>query len=137
MILVSFYFLYLLKCREKPGLSRIILLFAFSSHIVCDIFWEYWWVMKVAWTLIELFTVTLKKVETWVIRQGNTLKFFFQGISRNIVSGAFHETWNAFMKSFALVSKFHYVCLSSIKNYVYRERMSADSENLISLNFNR
>ena len=29
------------------------------------------------------------------------------------VSGAFHETWNIF----ALVSKFHYVCFLSIKNF--------------------
>ena len=30
----------------------------------------------------------------------DTLKFFFQGISWNTVSGSFHETWNNFMKYF-------------------------------------
>ena len=30
------------------------------------------------------------------------MKFFFQGISWNTVSGSFHETWNNFMKYFYL-----------------------------------
>ena len=29
-----------------------------------------------------------------------TVKFFFQSISWNTVSGSFHETWNTFMKYF-------------------------------------
>ena len=33
-------------------------------------------------------------------REGYTVKFFFQGISWNTVSGSFHETWNTFMKYF-------------------------------------
>ena len=34
------------------------------------------------------------------LREGYTVKFFFQGISWNTVSGSFHETWNNFMKYF-------------------------------------
>ena len=34
------------------------------------------------------------------LREGYTVKFFFQSISRNTVSGSFHETWNTFMKCF-------------------------------------
>ena len=67
------------------------------------------------------------------LRQGYTLKLFFQSISWNTVSGVFHETWNTFMKCFYLVSKFHCVCFSSIKNCFYREKISPESENLIVL----
>ena len=35
-----------------------------------------------------------------VLREGYTMKFFFQGISWNTVSGSFRETWNTFMKYF-------------------------------------
>ena len=35
-----------------------------------------------------------------LLREGYTVKFFFQGISWNTVSGSFHETWNTFMKYF-------------------------------------
>ena len=35
-----------------------------------------------------------------VLREGYTVKFFFQSISWNRVAGSFHETWNTFMKYF-------------------------------------
>ena len=35
-------------------------------------------------------------------REGYTVKFFFQSISWNTVSGVFHETGNTFMKYFYL-----------------------------------
>ena len=34
------------------------------------------------------------------LREGYAVKFFFQDISWNIVSGSVHETWNNFMKYF-------------------------------------
>ena len=36
----------------------------------------------------------------WLCKGKDTLKFFFQGISSNTVSGSFNETWNNFMKYF-------------------------------------
>ena len=37
----------------------------------------------------------------WVsLREGYTVKFFFQSISWNTVSGSFQETWNTFLKYF-------------------------------------
>ena len=41
------------------------------------------------------------------LRQGCTVKFFFQSISWNTVSAEFHETWNTFMK---------YFCFSKSRN---------------------
>ena len=42
----------------------------------------------------------LKQFSLYLLRKGYTVKFFFQGISWNTVSGSFHETWNNFMKYF-------------------------------------
>ena len=38
----------------------------------------------------------------WLLREGYTVKSFFQSISWNTIAGSFHETWNTFMKYFYL-----------------------------------
>ena len=63
------------------------------------------------------------------LRQGDTVKPFFQSISWNTVSGIFDETWN----TFTLVSKFHCVCFSSIKKLFLQRKDTPDSENVIAL----
>ena len=37
------------------------------------------------------------------------------------------------LNTFTLVCQFYYVCFSSLKKCLYREKMSSDSENLIAL----
>ena len=73
--------------------------------------------------LKALFVRKIFKVLSWLfghvektawLREGCTVKFFFQSISWNTVSGSFHETWNTFMKYFYL-SNIHWVCFSTIK----------------------
>ena len=72
----------------------------------------------------------------WVsLREGYTVKFFFQSISWNTVSGSFQETWNTFLKYFCFsiqhslrmflinkkivfVEKRYRVKFSSIKKYL-------------------
>ena len=68
------------------------------------------------WPFDVFQTKPLLKLE--IIRQGYTVKLFFQIISWNTVSWDmkyFHETWN----TFALVSNFHWVCFSSVKKILF------------------
>ena len=58
-----------------------------------------------------------------MLRGGYTVKFFFQSISWNRVSGSFHETWNTFMKYFYLsIQVLLLTFLINKKNCVYREK---------------
>ena len=61
-------------------------------------------------------------------------KFFFQSISWNTVLEVFHEPWNTFMKHFYFsISVSLCMFLIDTKNCVYREKISSDSENLLTL----
>ena len=69
-----------------------------------------------------------------VLGEGYTVKFFFQSVSWNTVSGAFHEPWNTFMKYFYFsISNIIVNVSHQYKDCVYREKISSDSENLIAL----
>ena len=86
-------------------------------------------------TLAQVFSCEFSKISknTFLHRTPQVAaSVFFRSISRNAVSGTFHET-NTFMKDFTLVSKFHCVCFSSIKSCVYGEKTSSDCRNLIAL----
>ena len=61
-----------------------------------------------------------------ILRQGYTMKFFFQRILKKY--GFRGISWNV-----KFVSKFHCVCFPSIRNCVFREKISSDSNNLITL----
>ena len=66
--------------------------------------------------------------------EGYTVKFLFQSISWNTLLEVFHEPWNTFMKYFYFsISVSLRMFLVDIKNCVYREKISSDSENLLTL----
>ena len=63
-------------------------------------------------------------------------KIFLSEHSWNIVSGAFHEPWNTFMKYFYFsIWMSLRMFLTNTKNCIYREKISSDSKNLIALIF--
>ena len=65
-------------------------------------------ILKIAFQNFHISWNTSKGI-SWTfigsLKQGYTVKLFFQSISWNTVSGPFHETWN----TLTLVFKFHYV----------------------------
>ena len=66
--------------------------------------------------------------------EGYTVKFLFQSISWNTLLEVFHGPWNTFMKYFYFsISVSLRMFLVDIKNCVYREKISSDSENLLTL----
>ena len=64
-------------------------------------------------------------------RGKGTLKLFFQSISWNTISGAFHETWNTFMKYFYFNIKISFLIFLINKKIEFTEKkISSDSQNL-------
>ena len=94
-------------------------------NILLVIFWLTWVFL---WSHINLYYKYQSNINVSSInlRQGTTWNFSARIISWNTVSGAFHETWNNFMKYFVYI--FHCVYFSSIKNCVYREQVCCKSK---------
>ena len=57
-----------------------------------------------------------------ILREGYIVKFFFQSISWNTVSGTFDETETLSWNTFTLIFKFHCKRFSSIKKIVFTEK---------------
>ena len=95
----------------------------FNTLFFCFFFW-YMPAYSIIFSVIKAYSGLSMHIQHPVkpLMQGCTLKFFFQSISWNTVSGAFHEheilSWN----TFALVPKFHCVCFWSTKKLVTEKR---------------
>ena len=101
-ILISFFNgLWLYHLKSGSHLPKIFISFNNSPSKMMKN--SFYFILK------ALFVRKIFKVLSWLfghvektawLREGCTVKFFFQSISWNTVSGSFHEAWNTFMKYF-------------------------------------
>ena len=63
------------------------------------------------WFAIELWSRVEPLIIYYILEARVYWNFFFQSISWNTISGAFHETWNTFMKYFYFIIKVSFLIL--------------------------
>ena len=102
-LLCNWLLLAILTNPQFPATLFILRNAHWKMYSICPRFLSY---QIIYWSILSRFVINCSPIETDTlsdrseIREGYTVKFFFQSISWNTVSGSFHETWNTFMKCF-------------------------------------
>ena len=88
------------RSRKMNRNKNLLILFIYGKR-----FQVYQWTEK-KFPMLFLFNFILQQILNFLLifhfvklREGYIVKFYFQSISWNTVSGWFHETWNTFMGS--------------------------------------
>ena len=72
-----------------------------------------------------------------ILREGYTVQFFFWAFHAIQFQGHFMKHEILSRNTFGLTSKFNCLCFSSITKLCSQRKMCSDSENLITLNFDK